>query len=253
MLGTFSQNSGARQGYIFLLSRPNPLSSMNSTEPDKTKLEFSEKYNEDHARYYFEKHEQEFWRRLSNWRDHQVCARALRIAGNPKSILDMPCGTGRFWDLLVKDPDCKLWASDNSQDMINAGLKFRPAEIASRFETFQGSAFDLPVEDNFVESVFCIRLMHHIGEHEDRLKLLAELARVSSGSIIISLWVDGNLTAWKRKRREAKRGKKGYQNRFVIPQTVIEDEFRESGLAIEARLDFIKYYAMWRTYVLKVQ
>ena len=226
---------------------------MNSTEPDKTKLEFSEKYNEDHARYYFEKHEQEFWRRLSNWRDHQVCARALRIAGNPKSILDMPCGTGRFWDLLAKDPDCRLWASDNSQDMINTGLKYRPPEIASRFETFQGSAFDLPVEDNFVESVFCIRLIHHIGEHEDRLKLLAELARVSSGSVIISLWVDGNLAAWKRKRLEEKRGKKAYQNRFVIPRTVIEEEFKESGLAVEARLDFIKYSAMWRTYVLKVQ
>jgi ubiquinone/menaquinone biosynthesis C-methylase UbiE len=226
---------------------------MNNTPSETPELAFSEKYDEAHARYYFEKHEQEFWRRLSNWRDHQVCAKALKIAGNPKSILDMPCGTGRFWNLLAKDPECKLWASDNSQDMINAGLKYRPPEIASRFETFQGSAFDLPVEDNFVESVFCMRLMHHIGEHEDRMKLLAELARVASDSVIISLWVDGNLTAWKRKRREAKRGKKHYQNRFVIPQAVIEEEFKANGLAIEAKLDFIPYYAMWRTYVLKVQ
>jgi len=226
---------------------------MNNEQQQTTELEFSEKYDEAHARYYFEKHEQEFWRRLSNWRDHQICAKALKIAGNPKSILDMPCGTGRFWDLLVKDPECKLWASDNSQDMINAGLKFRPPEVASRFETFQGSAFDLPVEDNFVESVFCMRLMHHIGEHEDRMKLLGELARVASDSILLSLWVDGNLTAWKRKRREAKRKEKRFQNRFVIPQAVIEDEFRESGLTIEAKLDFIPHYAMWRTYVLKVQ
>ncbi len=226
---------------------------MSDKQQNTTELAFSEKYTEDHARYYFEKHDQEFWRRLSNWRDHQVCAKALKIAGNPKSILDMPCGTGRFWDLLTKDPDCKLWASDNSQDMINAGLKFRPPEIARRFETFQGSAFDLPVEDNFVESIFCIRLMHHIGEHEDRLKLLSELARVASDSIIISLWVDGNIGAWKRKRHEAKRSQKGYQNRFVIPRSVIEDEFKESGLTIEAKLDFIPYYAMWRTYVLKVQ
>jgi len=226
---------------------------MNNTQPDSPELEFSEKYDEAHARYYFEKHEHEFWRRLSNWRDHQVSAKALKIAGNPKSILDMPCGTGRFWDLLVKDPERKLWASDNSQDMINAGLKYRPPEIASRFETFQGSAFDLPVDDNFVESVFCMRLMHHIGEHEDRMKLIAELARVASDSIIISLWVDGNITAWKRKRREAKREKKRFQNRFVIPQAVIEEEFRTNGLTIEARLDFIPYYAMWRTYVLKVQ
>ncbi len=226
---------------------------MNDNQQQTTELEFSEKYDEKHALYYFQKHEHEFWRRLSNWRDHQVCAKALRLAGNPKSILDMPCGTGRFWDLLVQDPERKLWASDNSQDMINAGLQYRPPEIANRFETFQGSAFDLPVADNFVESVFCIRLMHHIGEHEDRMKLLAELARVASDSIIISLWVDGNLTAWKRQRREARRKAKRFQNRFVIPRTVIEQEFRDSGLSIEARLDFIPYYAMWRTYVLKVK
>jgi ubiquinone/menaquinone biosynthesis C-methylase UbiE len=226
---------------------------MNDTQQQTTELEFSEKYDEKHARYYFEKHEQEFWRRLSNWRDHQVCAKALKIAGNPKTVLDMPCGTGRFWDLLTEDQERKLWASDNSQDMINAGLKYRPAEIASRFETFQGSAFDLPVENNFVESVFCIRLMHHIGEHDDRMKLLAELARVASDSVIISLWVDGNLTAWKRKRREAKRKVKRFQNRFVIPQTVIEDEFKKSGFSIAAKLDFIPYYPMWRTYLLKVR
>lgn len=218
-----------------------------------TKLEFSEKYNETHARCYFDKHEQGFWRRLSNWRDHQICTKALKIAGNPKSILDMPCGTGRFWDLLAKDPERKLWASDNSQDMINTALKFRPPETAKRFETFKGSAFDLPVEDDFVQSIFCIRLLHHIGEHEDRMKLLAELARVASDTIIVSLWVDGNIAAWKRKRLEAKRKGKPYQNRFVIPQATIEDEFREGGLTIEARLDFIKYYAMWRTYVLKIQ
>jgi len=219
----------------------------------RPELIFSEKYDEAHAQCYFDKHEEGFWRRLSNWRDHQVCAKALKIAGSPKSVLDMPCGTGRFWELLAKDPERKLWATDNSQDMINMGLKRRPAEITNRFKTFQGSAFDLPVEDDFVESIFCMRLMHHIGKHQDRLDLLAEMARVASNSILISLWVDGNLAAHKRKRLEAKRKKARYQNRFVIPQAVIEEEFAASGLSIEAKLDFIPHYAMWRTYVLKIQ
>ncbi len=218
---------------------------------ETTKLEFSEKYSADHAKYYFDKHENEFWRRLSNWRDHQVCAKALKIAGNPKSVLDMPCGTGRFWDLLTEDSERKLWACDNSQDMIDAGLKYRPQEIAKRFQTFQGSAFELPVEDNLVESIFCIRLFHHIGESEDRLKILSEMARVSSDTVILSLWVDGNFKSWKRSRSEAKRKRKGYQNRFVIPRAVIEREFEQAGFSIEARLDFAKYFALWRTYVLK--
>jgi ubiquinone/menaquinone biosynthesis C-methylase UbiE len=70
--------------------------------------------------------------------------------------------------------------------MLNMGLKFRSPEIVKRIETFQASAFDIPVEENFVETIFCIRLIHHIGEKVDRLKLLRELHR---NSVIIPLWV----------------------------------------------------------------
>ena len=223
---------------------------MPSTPP---KYEFSEKYDEEHAKKYFDKHQSSnFWRSLSNFREHQLVRKALKIAGNPKSVLDMPCGTGRFWDVLVEQPDRIIHVSDNSQDMINTGLKYRPREILNRItSSFQGSAFDLPVEDNFVENVLCIRLIHHIGDHNDRLKLLSELHRVTSSTVIISLWVDGNLKAWKRKKNEARRKKHKYQNRFLIPVKTIEDEFSQTGFKVMARLDFIPYHSMWRTYVLK--
>ena len=226
---------------------------MSEQETDNPEYEFSEKYDEEHAKYYFDKHENEFWRQKSDARDHNVCAKALRLAGNPSSILDMPCGTGRFWDLLTEDKSRKLYASDNSQNMIDAAKKYRPADIASRFETFQGSAFNLPVEDNFVENVFCIRLLHHIGEHKDRVKILSELARVASKTVIVSLWVDGNFKSWRRKHHEAKRKKEKYQNRFVVPVKEFESEINEAGMDIIKGLDFIPYYAMWRTYVLKVR
>ncbi|MBL1320453.1 MAG: class I SAM-dependent methyltransferase [Methylophaga sp.] len=224
------------------------------SDTDNTpKLQFSEKYDEAHAKTYFEKHEYGgVWRSLSNWRDHQVARKALKIAGNPNTILDMPCGTGRFWDLLIENPKREIHVSDNSQEMINAGLKYRKPEITSRItSSFQGSAFDLPVANNFVESVFCMRLFHHIGKHEDRTKILAELHRVSSSSVILSLWVDGNFKSWRRKRNEAKRKAHRYQNRFVIPVKTIEDEFSQAGFSIEARLDFVPVHSMWRTYVLK--
>jgi ubiquinone/menaquinone biosynthesis C-methylase UbiE len=224
-----------------------------SDNDTKTELEFSEKYDATHAKAYFDKHEHGgFWRGLSNWRDHQIARKALKIAGNPESVLDMPCGTGRFWDVLVEQPERIIHVSDNSQDMINTGLKYRPPEITKRItSSFQGSAFELPVDDDFVENVFCIRLIHHVGNAEDRLKLLKELHRVTSSTVIISLWVDGNFKAWKRKKHEAKRQDHQYQNRFLIPVKTIEDEFNQVGLSIEARLDFIPYHSMWRTYVLK--
>ncbi len=219
--------------------------------PAQPSLPFSNKYSATHAKDYFEKHNDGFWRKLSNWRDHCIAEKALALADNPKNVLDIPCGTGRFWALLAKQPDRTIHACDYSQNMIDTALQHRPAEIVQRINAFQGSAFALPVPDNFTDTVFCIRLIHHIGEHEDRLKLLTELQRVTSSTIIISLWVDGNVKSWRRKRLEARRGKRAYQNRFVIPAKQIESEFASLGLSVEAKLDFMPFFSMWRTYILK--
>lgn len=214
-------------------------------------LAFSNKYSSTHAKQYFEKHDDGFWRKLSNYFDHKQVIKALEIAGDPKHILDVPCGTGRFWTLLATDPDRKIHACDYSQDMIDTALQSRPKETVKRIEVFQGSAFDLPVPDNFTESILCIRLIHHIGNSTDRLKLLQELHRVTQSTVIISLWVDGNLKSWRRKKLEAKRTKRTYQNRFVIPIKQIESEFAATGFSIEKKLDLFPLLSMWRTYVLK--
>jgi ubiquinone/menaquinone biosynthesis C-methylase UbiE len=215
-------------------------------------LAFSKKYDEEHAQIYFDKHEHEFWRKLSNWRDHQIARKALRIAGNPQSVLDAPCGTGRFWDVLAEDKNRVIYASDYNQAMIDAGMANRPKEIAGRIKSFQASAFDLPVPDGFVDNVFCIRFMHHLGKSEERKVLLKEFHRVTKDTVIMSLWVDGNLKAKRRKAQDKDREEThAYQNRFVIPVTTIETEFAENGFDVIERLDFIKYYHMWRTYVLR--
>lgn len=220
-------------------------------QQEKNVLAFAGKYDETHAQEYFEKHEYEFWRRVSNWRDHQIARKALRLAGNPKSVLDTPCGTGRFWDVLAEDPGRIIHASDYNQTMIDAGMANRPKKITGRIRTFQASAFELPVPDRFVDNVFCIRFVHHLGKKEDRLKLLKEFHRVSRDTVILSLWVDGNIKAMRRKAQDKHRQSHPYQNRFLIPAATIEAEFAASGFSVIERLDFLKYYHMWRTYVLR--
>lgn len=213
-------------------------------------LEFAEKYNEQHAKAYFHKHTDGLARKLSNCRDQQIARKALKIAGNPTSVLDVPCGTGRFWDVLTQNPKRHVYASDNSQKMIDIGLQYREKQLTKKIHTFKASAFSLPLSDGYVDNIFCIRLLHHIGSSDDRLKLLKEFHRVSKSTVIVSLWVDGNVKAWKRKKLESNRTKRHYQNRFVIPQRTIEKEFNEAGFNIKAYLDFIPKYAMWRTYIL---
>ncbi len=228
------------------------------SQPDESPdYEFSGKYTPEHAREYLEKHDTGFWRRLSTWREIGMARKALRLAGNPKSVLDLPCGTGRFWPMLAEQANRRILAADNSQAMIDTGMKYRPPEITARIEkAFQCSAFGTGLPDDFVECVFCIRLLHHIQNKEDRIRILREFARISSGTVIVSLWVDGNYRAWRHNRKQARKLRRGEsaapRDRLLIPQAEIEAEFAAAGLEVAGSVDFLKYWDKWRAYVLRV-
>ena len=210
---------------------------------------FSRKYDSTRARRYFEKHEHGFWRRLNTWREAGMARQALLLAGRPESVLDLPCGTGRFWDLLAEEPRRRIFAADLNPAMFETGLRFRPATLTRRIEVFAASAFSIPKPDEFVECVFSIRLLHHIERAEDRLAILREFKRVTSSTIIVSLWIDGNYRAMREQRRLPRSGPS--RDRYVVSRSIIENEFLESGLSIAGRVDFLKYYSMWAAYVLK--
>jgi ubiquinone/menaquinone biosynthesis C-methylase UbiE len=215
------------------------------------KLAFSAKYDERHAQQYLRKHKTGLSRRLSHHRDEQLARRALTLAGDPGLVLDLPCGAGRFWPLLAEKPGRVIIGADNSTAMLQTALKAQPADVVKRVQPLHTSAFDIALPDNAVDSIFCMRLLHHIGEPAHRLAILREFERVTRDSVIVSLWVDGNFKAWKRKRLERTRGQKDYQNRFVLPVATVEEEFRQAGFRIEEQLDFLPLYAMWRVYVLR--
>ncbi|MCI9876021.1 MULTISPECIES: class I SAM-dependent methyltransferase [Pseudomonas] len=215
------------------------------------KLDFSEKYDDQHAQRYLRKHQQSLGRRLSHWRDEQVGRKALALAGDPGLVLDLPCGAGRFWPMLAEKPNRVIIGADNSESMIKTALQGQPADVVKRVQPLHTSAFDIALPDNSVDSIFCMRLLHHIGEAEHRRVILREFERVTRDSVIVSLWVDGNFKAWKRKRAERDRPSHDYQNRFLIPAATIEKEFEQAGFRIQEQLDFIPLYAMWRVYVLR--
>ena len=110
-------------------------------------LEFSSKYDSDHARQYLHKHRDGLARRLSHWRDEQLARWALAAVGDPQVVLDLPCGAGRFWPLLAEQPGRQLLAADNSADMLAVARAAQPPEVVARVRTFQTSAFaiDLPI------------------------------------------------------------------------------------------------------------
>lgn len=221
----------------------------------RIELEFSRKYNQQHAEKYLQKHQDNLSRRLSHRRDEQLARKALKLAGDPGLVLDLPCGAGRFWPLLAEKPNRVIIGADNSADMLNTACKAQPSAVVKRVQPLQTSAFAINLPDNAVDSIFCMRLLHHVGDAAHRVALMREFQRVTRDSVIISLWVDGNFKAWKRKRTEKRRsgenGQEGYQNRFVLPVATVESEFEQAGFRIQERMDFLPMYAMWRVYLLR--
>ena len=225
---------------------------MNQTPP--IELEFSSKYDGAHALQYFHKHRAGFARRLSDWRDRQLARAALQLAGEPGLVLDLPCGAGRFWSLLGERPNRVILAADNSPHMLEVARRLQAPEIAGRVHTFRTSAFAIDLDDGAVDCIFCMRLLHHIAEPEHRLAMLREFHRVARDTVIVSLWVDGNVKAWRRRQLEARRAARGgnaNRNRFVVPVATIEGEFAAAGFSILGHQDFLPGYAMWRVYTLR--
>ncbi|HXR01721.1 MAG TPA: class I SAM-dependent methyltransferase [Pseudomonas sp.] len=207
------------------------------------------------VQHYVRHHEQGLTRRLSLWRDAQLARQALRDAGEPGLVLDLPSGAGRFWPVLAEHANRVILAADPSTDMLEIAEAQSSAEVRKRIRTFQSSAFSIGLSANAVDCIFCMRLFHHVADSEKRLAILEEFHRVTRDTAIVALWVDGNIKAWRRKRQQTSRlgedGAAAQRNRFVVCRADIESEFLQSGFTIVDHHDFLPGYAMWRVYVLR--
>lgn len=199
--------------------------------------------------------DQGFARKLSLWRDAQLARHALRDAGDPGLVLDLPAGSGRFWPVLAEHSNRVILAADPSTDMLAVAQSQSPEKVRERIRTFQSSVFSIGLSANAVDCIFCMRQFHHVAQSDGRMEILQEFHRVTRDTAIVALWVDGNLKAWRRKRQQRSRLAQGLaelpRNRFVVSRATIETEFADAGFAIVAHHDFLPGYAMWRVYILR--
>lgn len=214
-------------------------------------LPFSEKYDAAHSNAYFEKHRSGFQRQFSDRLEQRMAAKALGSVGEFSSVLDLPCGAGRFWDLIHSFNPQQLIAADYSQDMLDVAASTQSQARLARTAFLRTSAFAIDLPDASVDLIFCMRLIHHVGEPAQRQQILQEFARVTRRYSIVSLWVDGNLQARRRRKLERSRKPRAYQNRFVLNQGEFEKELVAAGHEITAIVDMVPGVSMWRTYVLR--
>jgi len=161
---------------------------------------------------------------LVNWRKRQLLKRALTDAGALETILDLPCGDGRFWPVFRDLGAASLVAAEVSKAMLDvaSGNRLSPTFPAQLMLT---SAFDIDLEDASVDVTACIDFYQHLAGIEDQQKLLSELGRVSRKYVALS----------------------------VSSGTGIESLFAHVGFQVERFYDFFPVVSSWRLYLLRKQ
>lgn len=196
---------------------------MSPQPPSSIEIEYAKRCGLEHAKVCADTRPPGLRRRLASWRDEWLVRQALKVAGEPGLILDLACGSGRFWPVLAEHINRVILASDNSQDMLDHACTHHPAALLKRIKTFQGSAFSIGLSENAVDCIFCLELFRHVPSSEGRLALLREFHRVSRDTVIVS----------------------------VNSRTPVDEEFRQAGFKVLNQQEFMPGSNLWRVYVLR--
>ena len=196
---------------------------MSSQPLSSIEIEYAERCGLEHAKICGDTRPLGLRRRLASWREKWLVRQALKVAGEPGLLLDLACGSGRFWPVLAQHVNRVILASDNSQAMLDHALTHHPAYLLKRVKTFKGSAFSIGLSANAVDCIFCLELFRHVPSSEGRLALLREFHRVSRDTVIVS----------------------------VNSRTAVDDEFRQAGFKVLNQQEFMPGSSLWRVYVLR--
>ncbi len=123
--------------------------------------------------------------RYRKFREKQAIQSAIQQFMRDCTILDCPCGRGRWFELLGRRAT-KIIGMDVSQVMVDAAGDSRVKGVS--VDARLGDAEEIDLEDNSVEHVFSYALMKHLPP-EVKVRVMTEFARVSTGRIVVSFGV----------------------------------------------------------------
>jgi SAM-dependent methyltransferase len=119
-------------------------------------------------------------RNLRKWR---AIRRALEEAADIRSVLDLPCGTGRFTGELARS-GLNVVGGDISLQMMREAAGSPQVEHPDIAGYVQADAEELPFRDRSLDCVISIRFMFHV-DPITRRRILREMGRVSKRWLII--------------------------------------------------------------------
>jgi len=122
-------------------------------------------------------------RQRRNARKWRAIQRALEKTTGVRSVLDLPCGTGRFTGDLAGS-GLNVIGGDISLQMMREAAVSRRLEDACILGYVQADAEALPFPEEFVDCVVSIRFMFHV-DPVTRRRILREMGRISRRWLVV--------------------------------------------------------------------
>ena len=176
--------------------------------------------------------------RRRNRRDLAAIGRALdaavRLGGEVRTGLDLPCGTGRLAPLLIAR-HIEASGADVSVEMLRETFR----KFGEKFPIFQCSADAIPLRDRSFDAVFAIRFLFHL-DRAGRVRVVREMARVSRRWLILDVRHRYNLRWVGWRIRHALGMLPRVQDRFS--RRTLDEELSEAGLVLRGIFPSRRYF-----------
>jgi SAM-dependent methyltransferase len=155
-----------------------------------------------------------------------------------RTVLDVPCGTGRFTRLLLEAGKSVVNA-DLSGPMVEASLASAGSHggFARRPQRLLGGvradALRLPFGDASVDLVLSIRFLFHVPR-DLRPAVLREYARVSRRFVVVDVRHKYCWTTWSKRARARIAGRRSPSPRYSLAE--IDADVAAGGLVLRKRV-----------------
>jgi ubiquinone/menaquinone biosynthesis C-methylase UbiE len=121
-------------------------------------------------------------RQRRNARKWAAIEKALALATGVKTVVDLPCGTGRFTGNLAR-AGYEVVGSDISAEMMGQAAKLPSVQHANIRGYVRADAEKLPFKSKSTDCLMSIRFLFHV-DPETRRRMLREFGRVSRRWVI---------------------------------------------------------------------
>lgn len=122
-------------------------------------------------------------RQKRNTRKWAAIRKALQLTTGVRTILDLPCGTGRFTGAMARE-GFEIVGSDISLEMLVKAASTADGRQSAIRGYVQANAEHLPLRSDSLDCVVSIRFMMHV-DPRTRVSMLREFGRVSRRWVIV--------------------------------------------------------------------